>query len=104
MTTIVLFLIWVAILIIFIVGLVKSTRSKEMKLWLGLFVAEFVMVFVARGMATYYDSLPGYGFMPGLTYLGEFLFCYVASWVYVIMLAISLIIYFIVKRKFENRK
>lgn len=40
----------------------------------------------------YYNNLPGSGFMPGLTYIGEVLFSYGAMIIYSIILAITLII------------
>ena len=95
-----LLLVIVAVLILFIVGLVQCVRRKDNRLWLGLVVAEIVMIFVARVMVQYFDDLPGTDdWMPGFTYLGEYLLCYGASWVYGIMLGVSVISYLVVKKK-----
>lgn len=99
MKTMLLFVL-VAILVLFIVGIVVSVRRKDKKLWLGLFLAEFVMIFVARRLMYYYDNLPGTdNWMPGFTYLGEYIFCYAASWAYGILLGVSVICYFVTKKK-----
>lgn len=51
----------------------------------------------------YYDNLPGYGFMPGFTYLGEFLASFVAMIVYAVLLALTtfirILLYLIAKKK-----
>lgn len=48
----------------------------------------------------YYDNLPGTdNWMPGFTYLGEYIFGYAASWAYGILLGVSVICYFVTKKK-----
>ncbi len=98
--TVALFLFLVAVLVLFIVGIVKCIKRKDIKLWLGLFIAELTMIFVARGLMQYYDDLPGTDdWMPGFTYLGEYLLCYGALWAYGIMLGVSVICCFVLKKR-----
>lgn len=93
---VILLLVIVAVLILFIVGLVQCVRRKDNKLWLGLVVTEFIMILGSRWMMNYYDSLPSDGsFMP---YFTEYFICYVASWVFTILLGVSVICYFVIKR------
>lgn len=97
---VILLLVIVAVLILFIVGLVQCVRRKDNRLWLGLVVAEIVMIFAARGMGQYFDDLPGTdNWMPGFTYLGEYLLCYGASWVYGIILGVTVICCFVLKKR-----
>ena len=83
---------YVIILALEILLLVFSVRRNTKKYWLGLFASEVASVAVAFGLGCYYDSLPGYGFMPGLTYLAETLLSYGAGAAYGLVLLISVII------------
>ena len=92
-----LLLVIVAVLILFIVGLVQCVRRKDNKLWLGLVAGEIIMLFGSRWMMNYYDSLPSDGsFMP---YFTEYFFCYAASWGFTIILGVSIICFIVTKRK-----
>ena len=75
-------LVYIVIFVLQIILLVKAFRSKNKKIWVALLVLELVSTFVAIGCKEYYNSLPGYGFMPGLTYMGEVLFSFFASILY----------------------
>lgn len=86
---------YIAVLIVQVVLLVSSIRKKSKKSWLILCLLELISLASATGLFFYYNSLTGYGMMPGLTYLGEVLFSYGAALVYGGMLAVSVIIYFI---------
>ena len=66
---------YIVILIFQIILFVITIRKKNKKnLWRILFSAELISLLISIGLMIYYNNLPGYGFMPGLTYLGEVLF------------------------------
>ena len=75
-----------------------SIRKKTKKLWIGTFVSEIISAIIAFVLMWYYNSLPGYGFMPGLSYFGEVLFSMGASFLYVIMLVISFVVFLFVQK------
>lgn len=91
---------YIMILALQIALLVLSLRKKQKKLWLSLFLVEVIPMLIANGLRIYYDSLPGHGFMPGLTYIGEVLYSCGASIIYCLMLLVS-IFCCIVSRKEE---
>ena len=82
---------YIVILVLQIVLLVLSLRKKQKKLWLILFLVEVIPMLIANGLRIYYDSLPGHGLMPGLTYMGEVLYSYGASIIYCVMLLVSVL-------------
>ena len=61
---------YIVILIFQIILFVITIRKKTKKLWWILFSAELIPLLISLGLMIYYNNLPGYGFMPGLTYLG----------------------------------
>lgn len=73
--------------------LVLSLRKKQKKLWLSLFLVEVIPMLIANGLRIYYDSLPGHGIMPGLTYIGEVLYSYGASIIYCVLFVVSVLCY-----------
>lgn len=92
-----LFIAYIAIFILQIALLVLSLLKKTKKLWISLFLSEIIPMITAFVLMRYYDSLPGYGFMPGLTYIGEVLFSLGAAVIYAISLFVSLCIFAVVK-------
>ena len=94
---------YIAIFILQIALLVLSLLKKTKKLWISLFLSEFIPMITAFVLMRYYDSLPGYGFMPGLSYFGEVIFSFGAAVLYCIVLFVSICIFAVVKIK-ENKK
>ena len=92
-----LFIAYIAIFILQIALLVLSLRKKTKKLWLSLFLSEIIPMITAFILMRYYDSLPGYGFMPGLSYFGEVIFSLGAAVLYCIVLFVSIFIFVIMK-------
>ena len=90
-----LLVIYMVIFIVQIYLLVVILRKQIKKLWALLFSLELIPMLLAIGLMKYYDSLPGYGFMPGLCYLGEVLFSYGAAVLYGVCFFISVCICFI---------
>ena len=65
----------------------KPTRGR----FVLLYSAELLSCVAAAIFARYFDSLPGYGMMPGLTYFSEVIFSIAAAHVFAALLLLSLI-------------
>ena len=87
---------YIAIFIFQIILLVFSVRKKATRLWAFLFLSEVIPLAIALALMKYFDSLPGYGFMPGFTYLGEILASMGAAILYAVTLFVSLCVLVIV--------
>ena len=85
-----LLIIYIVILILQIILLVITIRKKTKKLWRTLFSIELIPMLISIGLMIYYNNLPGYGFLPGLSYLGEVLFSLGAAVLYGISFLISI--------------
>lgn len=85
-----LLIIYIVILILQIILLVITIRKKTKKLCRTLFSIELIPMLISIGLMIYYSNLPGYGFMPGLSYLGEVLFSFGAAVLYGISFLISI--------------
>lgn len=94
-----LLIVYILILILQVYLLVSSIRKKTKESWLTLFLSEVIPMFIAFMLANYYDNLPGSGFMPGFTYMGEILFSYSAAIIYGIILFISVFSFIVSRRK-----
>ena len=86
-----LLIIYVIVLAVQIVLIVCSCRRKIKWIWPLLF--EAISIIGALATLRYFDSLPGYGIMPGLSYFGEVVWSFLAAVGYGIVLLITLIIY-----------
>ena len=62
-------------------------------------IASLLSAALTWGLGAYYDSLPGYGFMPGLTYISETLFGYGTAAISLGIAALSAILWIILKKK-----
>jgi len=67
--------------------------------WSGLFLYEGIACVVARCYATYYDSLPGYGIMPGLSYAEETFSSLFAHWAFLLLIVISALLCLMKRRR-----
>lgn len=94
---------YIVIFIFQIILFVITIRKKTKKLWRILFSAELIPLLISIGLMIYYNNLPGYGFMPGLTYLGEVLFCFGAVVLYCISFLISICSYIAISNKQRKR-
>lgn len=90
---------YIAIFALQIVLLVLSVRKKTMWFWMVLFLLEILSMIVAFVLMRYFDSLPGYGFMPGLSYFGEVISSFGAVILYVATLFVSLFVLLIQSTK-----
>lgn len=96
---------YLVIFIIQIILLVKAIKKKETKSWVKVFLLEVFSIIISITLWQYYEILPGYGFMPGLSYLGEVLFSFVSTILSAIMLFITIctkIIIYIRSKKSNN--
>lgn len=97
-------IIYILAFIIQIVCLVKCIKNKLK--WSILIFFEIISIITAMFLMNYYESLPGSGFMPGLTYLGEILGSFASMILYIAMLIITLIIkiiIFLINKKKEGK-
>ena len=62
-------------------------------------IASLLSATLTWGLGAYYDSLPGHGFMPGLTYLAEALFGYGTAVISLGIAALSAILWIVLKMK-----
>lgn len=88
---------YLAIFLIQIVLFILSLKRKNTGLWIGLFLSEAIPMLTALLLMRYFDTLPGYGVMPGLSYFGETLFSLGASVVYAGALLVSVCVFVLVK-------
>lgn len=99
-------ILYLVIFIIQIILLVKAIKKKEKRKWIKAFALEIFSIILSIILWQYYESLPGYGFMAGLTYLGEVIFSIGSTILSTIMLFISIcarIVIYIKSKKNNNR-
>ncbi len=87
----------IGLIIIFVRCIKKKSKWSKLFLFGGLAIA------AATFFAVFYNSLPGKGMMPGLTYFGEVIFSILAVWGFTIFIGISLIVRIIIYLK-ERKK
>ena len=72
----------------------KSTKARLTSLLFSLGCAP-----LAWGLGAYFDSLPGYGFMPGLSYISETLFGYSTALLSLGIAALSALLWIVLRKK-----
>lgn len=84
--------------ILTLIGLITTFVRciKKKSKWNKLFLFEGLAIAIAIFFAMFYNSLPGRGMMPGLTYFGEVIFSVFAVWGFTIFMGISLIVRIII--------
>ena len=82
-------ILYIFLLALQVLSLILAIRRKSKRYWVSLFVLEAVSAVLAWRLGVWFDGLPGYGFMPGLSYFAETLFSYGAAILYCGMLAVS---------------
>lgn len=75
-----------------IVLLVSCVKKPHIAKWIGLFIFEILVLMNAVCYTHYYNTKPGYGIMPGLSYIGEVTFGMLASGVFAVLLFVSILI------------
>ena len=97
-----LLIIYIIIFIVQIVLFVLAVKRKTNKTWIFLFSAEIIPMIISLCLMIYYNNLPGYGFMPGLSYLAEVLFSFGATILYGVLFLVSVCGFVVIKVK--NKK
>ena len=75
-----------------IVLLIYSIIKKRKKYWVCLFSVEVLSVIISVVLMYIYDTLPGIGIMPGLTYFSHWFLSFWTAVISTVMLILSLII------------
>ena len=78
--------------------LVFALKRLTTSHWCLLYVIEMLSVVAALILMVYFDNLPGYGMMPGLTYFAEVFYSFFASIGFGILLLISVFVGLVAKR------
>ncbi len=100
-----LLLIYIILFIIQIIFLILFIRKRKMKHLICSFTTSLISCISAIGIMFYYDSLPGYGPMAGLTYFSEFTYSFLASIMFAGMFLLSIFIYIIhILRNYRKSK
>ncbi len=97
-------IIFILLLIFLIVNLIKYLKYKTK--WVRLFLLNIFSIALFMILLIYYSNLPGYGFMPGLSYLFEVLLSFCAVILYSIILIIAIVsklILFLLEKKKQGK-
>ena len=92
---------YLSVFIIEIVLLVKFFKSKQNKYWLINIILEICFIIISIIIFNYYDNLPGYGLMPGLSYITQALFSFCGCILNIIMLFVTICSRLILKKKWR---
>lgn len=84
---------YIVTIILFIVTYIKCLKGKIK--WYKLLLFESLAMLISYILMRYYDTLPGFGMMPGFTYFGETLLSLGAFYLFGIMLVVTFITYII---------
>ncbi len=87
-----------------IIYLVKAIKNKTKKYWIKVFVLEIISIIISIILLFYYNSLPGYGFMHGLSYLVEVLVSFGVTILYSTMLFITICVKIIIFEKYQKQQ
>lgn len=99
LVSLILLISYLSVFIIEIVLLVKFIKSKQNKYWLINIILEICFIIISIIMFNYYDNLPGYGLMPGLSYITQLLFSFGSCILNIVMLFVTICFKLIVKKK-----
>ena len=90
---------YIFLLALQVLSLILAIRRKSKRYWISLFILEAVSAVLAWRLGVWFDTLPGYGFMPGLTYISETLFGYGTAVISLGIAALSAILWIVLKKK-----
>ena len=97
MSSLFLLIAYMAVFVSHIILLIFAIRENHKNLWRYHLLSEGISSVIATALMFHFNSLPGHGFMPGLTYLGEILCSFAAAILYTIMLIASICALVIIK-------
>ena len=87
-------------LIVFVIILYQLIQCiRTQKNWTRLFLVEISAIIVSFILTMIYENLPGFGFMPGLSYLYEIVVSFCAGAVFSLVFIVSVLVYFFTKSK-----
>jgi hypothetical protein len=92
-------ILYIFLLALQVLSLILAIRRKSKRYWISLFILEAVSAVLAWRLGVWFDHLPGYGFMPGLTYISETLFGYGTAVISLGIAALSAILWIVLKKK-----
>lgn len=92
-------ILYILLLAIQVVSFVLAICRNSKKHWILLFVLETLSALLAWRLGIWFDGLPGYGMMPGLTYFSETLFSYGTAAISLGIAALSAILWIVLKKK-----
>lgn len=92
-------ILYISLLAIQVLSFILAIRRKSKRYWVSLFVLESVSAVLAWRLGVWFDGLPGYGIMPGLSYISETLFGYGTAVISLGIAALSAILWIILKKK-----
>lgn len=100
----VLLVLYLLIFIVQAVMLIFAIHRPTRLRWLLLFVLEVLPLASAGLIAWHFDTLPGFGIMPGLTYFAESIFSLAAAMAYGVMLLVSSLcgLVLLIRRKYSH--
>ena len=82
-----------------VILLIFAIRRKSIAYWMATWITEALSAALAWGLGVYYDGLPGYGIMPGLTYFAEALLGYGTALISLGIAALSGILWIVLRKK-----
>ena len=92
-------ILYILLLAVQVMLLIFAIRRKSIAYWMATWITEALSAALAWGLGVYYDGLPGYGIMPGLTYFAEAIFGYGTAVLSLGLLAISAVLRIVLKKK-----
>ena len=92
-------IVYILLLLLQVAALIFAICRKAKAYWVSAWITEALSAALAWGLGVYYDSLPGYGIMPGLTYFAEAIFGYGTAVISLGLLAISVVLGIVLKKK-----
>ncbi len=92
-------ILYILLLAVQVMLLIFAIRRKSIAYWMATWITEALSAALAWGLGVYYDSLPGYGIMPGLSYFAEAIFGYGTAVISLCIAALSAILWIVWKKK-----
>lgn len=100
---ILLLLIYIILFVIQLVSLILFIRKKKQKYWVCSSITAMISSIAANRIMFYYDGLPGYGPLPGLTYFSEWIYSFWASIIFAGMFLLSIFLKIILKVRTKHK-
>ena len=86
-------IVYILLLLLQVAALIFAICRKARAYWVSAWITEALSAALAWGLGVYYDGLPGYGMMPGLSYISETLLGYGTALISLCIAALSAILW-----------